>query len=405
MLIAGPPAPNLALVVVIPTFAETDTITCLESLRACRLPADCSVEVLVVINHAISAPPEIARINEETRSEIDSFLQKIPESRLKIHCLFLPDLPDKKAGVGMARKIGMDEAVRRFASIGKEGHIVNLDADCTVAENYFEAIISGFERSPQAWAAGLHFEHPLTESSALTPELRAVVDYELHLRYFIGIQRSVGLPFAFQTVGSSMVVRSEAYQKMGGMNCRQAGEDFYFLHKFISVGRFIEINDTTVYPSARPSFRVPFGTGRAVSSVLEGTAQQTYDEQSFDCLVPMVLGLRDLSRRHITSVDWLKGIPEPLRSYLRTVDVPLKLEEIRRETSTEGTFCNRFFQWFNAFRLMKYLHFAREMFPDRAVFSQALKFARSIDSELASVLTPVELLEWYRRRDRGWQGR
>ena len=97
MLIADPPDPNLALVVVIPTFAETDTITCLESLRACRLPADCSVEVLVVINHAISAPPEIARINEETRSEIDSFLQEIPESRLKIHCLFLPDLPDKKA--------------------------------------------------------------------------------------------------------------------------------------------------------------------------------------------------------------------------------------------------------------------------------------------------------------------
>ena len=35
-------------------------------------------------------------------------------------------------GVGLARKTGMDEAVRRFNAINNpEGIILNLDADCT----------------------------------------------------------------------------------------------------------------------------------------------------------------------------------------------------------------------------------------------------------------------------------
>ena len=55
---------------------------------------------------------------------------------------FIADTESFKGwGVGLARKTGMDEAVRRFNSIDKpEGVILNLDADCLVEQNYFVSV-------------------------------------------------------------------------------------------------------------------------------------------------------------------------------------------------------------------------------------------------------------------------
>ena len=106
--------------------------------------------------------------------------------------------------------------------------IVNIDADCTTESNYLLTIHQHFQAQPESWAAGIRYEHALDDP--------AIVDYELHLRYYVQAQRHVGMPFAHQTLGSCMVVRSEAYARMGGMNRRKAGEDFYFLQKFIEVG-------------------------------------------------------------------------------------------------------------------------------------------------------------------------
>ena len=52
---------------------------------------------------------------------------------------FIADTESFKGwGVGLARKTGMDEAVRRFDIINNpEGVILSLDADCTVEHNYF----------------------------------------------------------------------------------------------------------------------------------------------------------------------------------------------------------------------------------------------------------------------------
>ena len=55
----------------------------------------------------------------------------------RLHVLYEPDMPLKHAGVGLARKWGMDEAVARFAHIQRpEGLIITLDADCQVAKNF-----------------------------------------------------------------------------------------------------------------------------------------------------------------------------------------------------------------------------------------------------------------------------
>ena len=45
-----------------------------------------------------------------------------------------------------------------------------------------------------------------------------------------------GYPWAMYTVGSAFAVTAEAYVKRGGMNRRQAGEDFYFLQNLAHIG-------------------------------------------------------------------------------------------------------------------------------------------------------------------------
>src|SRR5213594_3575687 len=88
----------------------------------------------------------------------------------------------------------------------------------------------------------------------------AIAAYELHLRYYVRALRYAGFPYAHHTIGSCMAVRADVYKKQGGMNKRQAGEDFYFLQKIIPLGHFTDLTETKVIPSSRPSDRVPFGT-------------------------------------------------------------------------------------------------------------------------------------------------
>ena len=96
-----------------------------------------------------------------------------------------------------------------------------------------------------------------------------IAAYELHLRYHVRVQKWIGFPYAFQTIGSAMAVRAWAYVKQGGMNRRHAGEDFYFLQKISWLGPISELSTVTVFPSPRLSGRVPFGTGKAVGDYIE----------------------------------------------------------------------------------------------------------------------------------------
>ena len=387
-IIADPPSEDLGLVVVIPAFDEPDLHHCLTSLIEADRPNGKSVEVIVVINFPETADAEIVIRSHAQQAGLTEFCTANSDDSLHFH-IHLEVFTGDEAGVGLARKIGMDEAVRRFEYSNRDGLIVNLDADCSVASNYFQAIIESFRQKPEIWAAGIHFEHPISHDED------PIIDYELHLRYFIEAQRFIKLPFAFQTVGSCMAVRSSAYQKLGGMNVRKAGEDFYFLHKFIAINRFMEINDTTVFPSARVSSRVPFGTGRAMKSRMEGAIQLTYNLQSFYQLAPLLNLIPDLYQT-VVKPNSFDHLPEVILLFLRDNQGFEKINEIKRETAQFATYIDRFFQWFNAFRLMKYLHFARAFFPDQPVKAEAGRFYQMI--EKGEGPDTSGLLLWYRAR-------
>ncbi|MDX1409325.1 MAG: glycosyltransferase family 2 protein, partial [Saprospiraceae bacterium] len=355
-LIEQPPDPGLGMCIVIPVCDEPDLVHTLESLASCLRPTGL-VEVLVVVNHGASAPDRIKASNRHLVAEVESRLKVLEHGRLTVHLIRQFDLPAKKAGVGLARKIGMDEAARRAWALGRsEIPVVCLDADCTVSANYLRELESFFHGHPAIEGCSIHFEHPLDGLDSW--QCAAIVQYELHLRCMIGWQRWAAFPFAFQTVGSSMAVRAQAYVEVGGMNTRKAGEDFYFLHKVIERGKFADCTGCTVYPAARVSDRVPFGTGRTILQAREGRQICTHHPDLYRAL-RMFFERLELLWRPDSFHQVEDGLPEILTAYLEDLDWKSRVEQIRAHTSSRSAFVKRCFRWFNAFRVMKFAHFAR----------------------------------------------
>lgn len=392
------------IIVVIPAYLEENfLIKTLQSLKN-TLPVNKNIEIVVVINFS-EADKEINKEQQRNLSNITtSYAEKESEETFYFSVIKAYNLPAKFSGAGLARKIGMDYAVNRFAEQGKtDGVIVSLDADCIVATNYFQAIDEFFYHK-NFQGGTFYFEHHIDESRDGIEVSDAISQYELHLRYYIQVLRWSGFPFAFHTIGSCFAITAERYVRAGGMPRKQAGEDFYFLQKAIPMGQFGEIADTCVYPSARLSDRVPFGTGPSVRKLVEEQSEYfTYNLQAFIDLK----GLFDL-RKSFYQLD-RSGFEEiihefsgRMRSYLINSDFFDALSQVNANCSNESAFEKRFWEVFNAFRVVKYLNYMHEHFLEKmAVFDAALDLLEVLEPEADHDFPDIEeLLGYFRQKEK-----
>lgn len=398
------PLPGLGLVIVIPCHNEPHLLKTMNALAACTLPK-CKVEVIVVLNAAENSSTEILKENTFTEVELERWIIQNESAALRYFYITNNALPEKDAGVGLARKIGMDEAVRRFDDVGNEnGIIVCLDADCTVESNYLSALENHFLLHPSATGCSVYFEHPL-QGDEFAPEIyEGIIRYELFLRYYNCGLRFSGYPFAWHTIGSSMAVRTKIYQQQGGMNKRKAGEDFYFLTKLFPLGGFTELNDTTVFPSPRPSLRVPFGTGKAINKWLEeGTNNlPTYHPKTFTDLAELVQLVPELYAAAVDTIPQkTQGLSPALLAFLADNELENKLAEINANVKSKEQFINRFFRWFGNFMVLKFVHFARDNYYGQQSIERAAKdLLVAAGIEFNETITAKELLLLYRELER-----
>lgn len=383
------PAPQLLLSVVIPCYDEPGLLMALESLMQCE-PTNFPVEILVVINDSETDSPEIKAANRDALEKAKRFAATHSTFARNIHIIHATGLPRKDAGVGLARKIGMDEAVRRFLRAGStRGIIAGFDADCTCSANYLKEIEKAFVVT-RLHGASLYFEHPLGGDAFDSAVYESVRQYEIHLRYYKNALKYTGFPFAYHTVGSSFAITAETYCRQGGMNKRKAGEDFYFLSKVIPLGNYGEINAATVYPSPRPSHRVPFGTGAAVKKMLvnEQLIYKTYPFELFGLLKDFFARTQEMYETQ--NFEFPENV---LGDYCRSHPREINLQEIRDNTSGPESFTKRFFCMFDAFRILKFLNFALE---NGYTASPAEEEAR----KLLGLRSGDDVLEWLKRTDR-----
>lgn len=376
------PGPDLSLAVAIPACNEPDLLQTLTSLRNCH-PPEGAVEVIVALNSSESDPESVIRQNRLTETRVLDFSRAFGNGTFRILCTHRTGIPDRLAGAGFARKLAMDHALARFNAVDRpEGVIASLDADSLCEPGYLRAVEGHFRSNPDSRACSVYFEHPLEGGEFPESVYRGIVQYELHLRYYVEGLRYALHPHAYHTVGSAFCVRAGTYAAEGGMNKRSAGEDFYFLQKIIPLGGYHDLNTTCVYPSPRPSRRVTFGTGPAIRKFLEGRTDSLdsyhprafYDLREFLASVPRLYASSDDETRSLFN-SW----PDSIKANLEE-EFDERLAEIRKNSTRPETFVKRFYRWFNMFRTLKFINYVNRdrytKIPIQHAVSEFLNTAR-----------------------------
>lgn len=350
---------DLKLIVVIPCFQEENLFETLKSFLQNQFE-NFSAEVITVINCSEDSSDEIKSEHQKLYDEGKEWARLNNNVKISFRFILENNLPKKHAGVGLARKIGMDEALRRFSKIDKNGIIICADADAFYLKNFLQEVHDHFFmhqlKSP---GCSIYFEHPLSGSEFDQRIYQGILKYELFLRYYKNALSYCQFPFAFHTIGSSMVCRSSVYAKVGGMNKRKAGEDFYFLQKIIELGNFTELSSTAIIPSPRVSNRVPFGTGKAVGDWMkkENEEWNVYAIEIFDELKKWVDAIPELFHNNLKILD---TIHPTLKQFLIENGLIEKVNECIVNTKTKEMFVQRMLKWSDAFLILKACHFLRD---------------------------------------------
>ncbi len=370
-------------VVVIPALAEKNSLFATLASLSRNPPRELQrTLVLCVVNNRGSHLTTDAdrRDNQETLSYLQALVRDMPAARTEdgglvaalreishspLRIAYIDaaspgrEMPDKEGGVGAARKIGLDAALQVF-DYDRPGArlLISLDADTLVEANYLEAIRSFFVRGKTAAVVNYTHQPPAEARQRL-----AIGAYELFLRYYVLGLRYAGSPYAFPTIGSTMVCTAEAYAAIGGMNRREAAEDFYFLNKLAKYGEIGKIKTTTVYPSARPSRRVPFGTGRKMVRFLEGAEDEflLYDPRVFLILKSWLDMMKSSPDRTVAEIGTrARKIDPRLFSFLEGQRFFPAWERIRNNSKGGAALLRHFHFWFDGFQTLKLIHYLTE---------------------------------------------
>jgi len=347
------------IIAVIPCYNEPDILETLQSLLHCNRP-NANTLVAIIINSSENAEESAISQNQATYNEINRFSDAHSTPNLRFCPLLFENLPKKHAGVGLARKIGMDLAVEHFyKNQKKRGVIISLDADCTVSENYLTGIFNAFHRNEKRNVTIHNFHHRTENSNPIIEN--AVRQYETHIRYFSNRLKFTGFPYFQHTIGSAFAVSADAYVRVGGMGRQQGGEDFYFLQKVFALGEIAELEDVYVFPMARFSNRVPFGTGPALQKIIDEphTAMKTYSVQSF-CELKRFFDLKDDFFKNDMERNRLRiaELHPILIHFIEENSVLEAIDDCNNNCATLISFQKRFFHHFNAFKIIKFLNFA-----------------------------------------------
>jgi hypothetical protein len=157
------------------------------------------------------------------------------------------------------------------------------------------------------------------------------------------------------------------------MNKRAAGEDFYFLQKLAKHAPIHYIRETRVYPSARPSERVPFGTGKRVRRFFGGNLEREYllyDPRIFEIIKRWLsLVQENLFQHEDDLINAARDIHPQLADFLITQGFPRVWSRIRNNTKDGKTFLKQFSDWFDGFKTLKVVNFlSRTVYPQINMF-------------------------------------
>ncbi|MCX7874755.1 MAG: hypothetical protein N2321_01165 [Melioribacteraceae bacterium] len=373
---------------VIPAIAEYDNLKKLfTSILGNNQKYFDSTLFVIVINNLKSTDELVKEENQKTisyfnsiinKTSIDDLSEKIISSNINIGLIDASsenlEMPENDGGVGFARKIGMDLALNYFDySSSKKKMIYCLDSDCLVSNNYLETLIEEVNQK-NIYAGYVEYEHQLPEDDE---EKKAIILYEIFLRYYVLGLKYATSPFAFDTIGSTMFCDYEHYIKIGGMNKKKAAEDFYFLEKLAKIIQIEKINKTKIFPSSRKSWRVPFGTGQRVNRYFQKTHNENlvYNPLSFEILKKW--NELFFNNEILSADDYLfhaEKIDIHLKKFLIEQYFESAWNKILNETNKKEQIQKQKKFWFDGFRTLKLIHYLRDLFYPMIEYEEAINY-------------------------------
>ncbi len=323
--------------------------------------------VVVVINSRVDSDPDLVRQNlidlEYLQRHANKYANKhgaadsCPFGALRLAWINatsqLLQLPSKNGGVGLARKLGCELVL---AQLPEQGILVQLDADTLVDQNYLPALAIAFS-STTCNAAVIPYCH---QRAANSKERSAINHYELYMRcHTLGL-RLAGSPYAYHSIGSTIACSKHAYRKAGGMNCRSAGEDFYFLQQLAKTSGVKHLMGTVVRPAARISQRTPFGTGQVIHERCHTNAEQLFYAPQCYALLRCWLDLikDNLSLEGSELLEQARAIDVNLASFVEQQNFAVIWQRLCATHSNHQRRLHAFHEWFDALktlRCIKYL--------------------------------------------------
>ncbi len=299
----------------------------------------------------------------------------------------------KQHGVGWARKTAMDYA----ASLAESNDlIVSMDADTSYLPDFFASLIKAAADHPEARGISVPYYHRLTGDEVTD---RCILRYELYMRNYALNMLLIENPYAFSVIGSGMACRAKDYRQVGGLTPKMSGEDFYFMLKLRKAGHIIVDSAETIYPAARFSDRVYFGTGPAMIKGRTGD-WSSYPVYAAEAFAEVKQTFETFSSLYCTD------IPTPMDPWLSSSgkDEPV-WQLLRANTATEAGFQKACMQKADALRILQFLKAENGNYPGTdeerlSTFLKGLDTEQELDnrifSNLSLVHSPVEHLNTLR---------
>ena len=306
--------------------------------------------VIIVINNSQNANKVVKQNNYDTYHKI---------IKLNYHFEFIVidcfsdkyALPKKSAGVGLARKIGMDYCIEFSNS---SSLFFSLDADTIINKNYLKIIVNEYQQKIFG-AAVINFKHQKNHDATIQ---NAIIEYENLLKDIAKNIKNTGSPYGFVSIGSTIVCSMKAYISIGGIPPKKATEDFYFLQELAKYQTIHIIDDILVYPSSRAEQRVYLGTGFRMKNI--------HNNILFDDLYIKPKAYEDLqilyqtieSKWNHDSREIMSCLVEnnsKLRQYLKTNNFIKVFESIQKNSIDKKQLLSQFHRWFDNLKIYKFL--------------------------------------------------
>ena len=336
---------------IIPSYAEKLYIQhTLDSINQQHKKLLDNTLVVIVINNSKDSSDIIKKNNYATYNKIINLNYKFEFIIIDCFSKYYA-LPKKNAGVGLARKIGMDYCIK-FSTA--DSLFFSLDADTLINRNYLKVIAHQYN-TKNFETAVINFQH---QKNANPKIQKAIIEYERLLKDIAKNIKNSGSPYGFVSIGSAIVCTMRAYVSIGGIPPKKATEDFYFLQKLAKYNIVHHIDDILVYPSSRAEQRVYLGTGFRMKNIKNNilfddlyVPEKAYKNLQF--LYQIIESKWNCEGKEIMSC--LVKNNSKLYQYLEKNNFIQIFESIQKNSIDKKQLLSQFHRWFDNLKIYKFL--------------------------------------------------